>query len=183
MTSDEDNGQHPSEMSVLFKIVEVVEVSLRNRENDYRASPADREQAVKIINRIGPGSYIGSIFYGSENTVGDSYTTGQAGTVGPKSRATNMTFNQVWQQAADKFDLNELKLELAQLRKAMKEQSDEPDKDLAIAAVASAEIAAGTNNGTEAIGHLAKAGKWALTVATTIGAGVAVAALKVALGI
>jgi hypothetical protein len=119
-----------------------------------------------------------------EQIMGDKYTVGQAGAVGPQSHAHDMNFNQLWQQGADeKIDLTTLATELSLLRSKLKEEATEPHQDAAVGAIASAEVAAKEGKGPEALEHLAKAGKWALGVAEKIGVGVATAALKEALGV
>jgi hypothetical protein len=115
--------------------------------------------------------------------VRDQYVTGQAGAVGPKSNAQNMTFNQIWSQKSSDIDLTQLATDLTALRAAMRERATEPDDDLALADVTRAQLAASRGDGPETLSHLERAGKWALGVATAIGAGVAAAAIKSALGL
>lgn len=118
-----------------------------------------------------------------EFIMGDKYTVGQAGAVGLSSHAHDMTFNQIWNQASSSTDLSVLANELAQLRTNLKGQSTEPDHDVAVGEIASAEVAAQKRDGPTAMKHLARAGKWALDVATKIGVPVAAEALKKAMGL
>jgi len=113
----------------------------------------------------------------------DKYVTGQAGAVGPGSRASEMTFNQIWGEVAGQMDLAALSGELAELREHLRQQATGPEHDLALGEVASAELAASAGDGPRALSHLARAGKWALEVATSIGTSVDAAALKSALGV
>lgn len=85
--------------------------------------------------------------------------------------------------APTEVDLSALKNELSELRAAMKQQATDPEHDIAVAEVASAEVAAGKEDESSVLDHLAKAGKWALGIATTIGATVAAAAIRSAIGV
>ncbi len=115
--------------------------------------------------------------------MGDNYTVGQAGAVGPNSSAQNISFSQVWNQSAGNIDLPALASELQKLRMTMLEAANgEPDRYLAVASVAEAEKSAAANDGPKVMEHLKKAGTWALDVAKSISAGVAVAAIKAAIG-
>jgi hypothetical protein len=125
----------------------------------------------------GAGSNIG------EWIMGDKYTVGQAGAVGLSSHAHDMTFNQIWNHASSSIDLSILANELTQLRTKLKEQSTEPEHDVAVGEIACAEVAANKGDGPTVMKHLAKAGKWALDVATKIGIPVAAEALKKAIGL
>lgn len=117
-----------------------------------------------------------------ELTVGDQYSVGQAGAVGPQSHAHDMTFQQVWNQAAPGIDLDALARELEQLRAALKVAARSADEDVGVGEVAMAEVAARQKDGPKALAHLKAAGKWALEVAEKIGVGVATAAIKSAIG-
>ena len=55
--------------------------------------------------------------------MGDQYSAGQAGAMGPHSRASNMTFQQIWQQSQSNIDLETLSDELATLRGAMRKEA------------------------------------------------------------
>ena len=180
----------PGPMAVLLRVVEVVEVQLRS---SSPASPHWKEeqgQATQIINQIGPGSYINTVLQQSSGvnlsegiSMGDSYTVGQAGAVGPHASAHHMSFQQTWNQQMGDVDLPALRSELNALRAAMKEKATDPEHDIAVAEVASAEVAAAKGDGPKVLEHLAKAGKWALGVATAIGTAVAGAAIKSAIGV
>ena len=56
-------------------------------------------------------------------------------------------------------------------------------QDLALAQIAQAEISAKSNDGPAMLEHLRQAGAWALDVAKSVGAGLAVAALKSAMNL
>jgi hypothetical protein len=117
-----------------------------------------------------------------ELTVGDQYKVAQAGAVGPNSHAHDMTFQQVWNEAAAKLDLDALASELARLRPALKEAAVSAEEDVAIGEVALAEVAAKQKDGPKVLMHLKNAGKWVLGVAEKIGVDVATAAIKSAMG-
>lgn len=118
-----------------------------------------------------------------EITMGDRYSAGQAGVQGPGAHAHDMTFNQIWTQSGDGIDLRALGGDLEGLREHLRGAANLPEHDVAIGAVANAEIAAKAGDGPGALAWLAKAGEWALDNASKIGVGVAVAALKAALGV
>jgi hypothetical protein len=117
--------------------------------------------------------------------VGDTYNVpGQAGAVGPNVHAHDMTFNQITTPSGQTIDLAQLAEQLSILRSKMKEQAaaSGQDQDEVVGAIASAEKAAKQGKRSEVLESLAKAGKWALEVATSIGAGLAVEAIKAAMG-
>jgi hypothetical protein len=119
-----------------------------------------------------------------EVTMGDKYiTSGQVGAVGPGAHAHDLHFDQIWNQSAGEIDIVSLSGELSRLRERLRSEAQTPEQDIAVAAVANAEVAARNGDGPKAMEWLNKSGKWAFDVATKIGVGVATAALKAALGI
>jgi hypothetical protein len=92
----------------------------------------------------------------------DQYTAGQAGAMGPHAKASNMTFQQIWQQSQANIDLAALASELATLRKAMRQEAKELSHDKALAEIAAAEEAAQNHDGPKMLQHLKNAGQWAL---------------------
>lgn len=173
--------QEPTELMILLKIVEVLGRSL------LREDKAAHEAAVGHIANV-VNNFIASspnlAFAQAEGDVimGDNYTTGQAGAVGPNAHAHDMTVNQVWNQMSATVDLPRLQEELSTLRQALKDQASEPEHDIAIAEVANAEIAAKEGDGGRVLEHLRKAGQWVLSVATDIGAILAANVITKALG-
>jgi len=121
-------------------------------------------------------------FFAERITVGDNYNAGQAGAMGPNAQASNMTFQQIWNQTSGDIDLAQLAIELGSLRDAMREEGSEPDHDIAVGQVAAAQKAASEGDGPKALEYLKQAGQWTLGVAEKIGVGVAVAAMKSSLG-
>jgi len=143
-------------------------VDLGSRRGEY--GDVNRERLVKVV-------------------MGDEYTVGQAGAVGPGSHAEHMTFVQTWNQIAGDVNLSELASELETLRQHLRATASDPEHDVAIAALAHAEMAAKEGDGPQALERLsalrrvAGAGKWVLGAATSIGTAVAAQALKTALGL
>jgi hypothetical protein len=85
-------------------------------------------------------------------------------------------------------DLDALAAQLATLRAAMRDEPDDPDRDIAIGNVAQAEKDARQHEPGPVAEHLRAAGKWAAGkwaagIAEKIGVGVAVVAIKAAIGI
>jgi len=150
-----------------------------------RDSEADRyaDQLTNISSTSGEYTEETRLTIIRELTMGDKYTTGQAGAVGPASSSSDNTFNQIWQQNSDRIDLPQLAAELDQLRKAMKIDDATADQDAALGAVALAQAAAEKGDGPGALSYLKTTGKWALEAATKIGVGVATAAIKSATGL
>lgn len=120
-----------------------------------------------------------------EVVMGDQYRIeGQAAVVGPGGTAVGNEFVQLWNRTGpDNIDLNALMMELEQLRLALRTVATKPEHDIAVAEVAAAQLAAEKNDGPRVLHHLRSAGRWALDTANKIGAGVATAALKTALGL
>ena len=115
---------------------------------------------------------------------GDHYNVGQAGAVGPGSTAHN--FQQIWSNwaaASAEANLSLLAKDLEKLRLEMKREAASPEEDEATGEIAGAQTAAKNGDGGKMLEKLGKAGKWALSVAEKIGAGLAVAALKKAIGL
>ena len=65
----------------------------------------------------------------------------------------------------------------------MRDEPDDPDRDIAIGNVAQAEKAARRHEPGPVVEHLRAAGKWAAGIAEKIGVGVAVVAIKAAIGV
>ena len=101
----------------------------------------------------------------------------------PNSIAVGQRFVQVWNDQQGQIDLNELAQEL---RKVYDEgrvsASGTSGEEMAVAELAKAEDAAKQGDGPRVLGHLARAGEWALRIAVAIGVPVAVKALEAAIG-
>lgn len=143
-----------------------------SRERSHSAPP------ITIVNQVSPS--FGAVTQG--DSMGDTYNVGQAGAVGAGATATGLTFNQIWTSqtaGAGRDELRrELELILSELRSTQEpSQSDRPSAEIASAI---ATLESGDSDAT--VGHLKAAGRWALGTATAIGASVAAAAIKAAIG-
>lgn len=124
------------------------------------------------------------IINGGDNIMNDKYEiAGQVGAVGANAHAHDMTFNQLWSDQSKKLELPILAEELARIRGSLRQDPASAEGDIAIGAVANAEIAAKEGNGPKALAYLKAAGMTALSCAKKIGTDVAVAAIKSAMGI
>lgn len=185
------------------KVVEVIEQILDNPAVSGEVRKA-AEELLKDSNVIDPSSAVsakssrfieihseGSVYYTeteekSVSEKGDTYNvSGQAGSVGreAETHAQDMSFNQSGNQFGTEINLNTLATELSTLRKKLKEEATEPEQDLVLASVASAEIEAKRGNKHKVYEYLSKTSQWVLDTATKIGVSVAVAAIKEALGV
>jgi hypothetical protein len=115
--------------------------------------------------------------------VGDNYSAGQVGAMGPQAHAQEMSFHQISAQQLGQVDMRTLAVELAALRREMRKSSSEPEQDIAIGQIAAAETAAQKGDATSVLHHLKSAGKWAFDFATKIGVNVASEAIKKASGL
>jgi hypothetical protein len=115
--------------------------------------------------------------------MGDAYSAGQAGAIGPGATASQISFQKVWAQLQGSASVEELAKELGALRTAMRSAASEPEHELSIGAVAAAQAAAEEGDGVRTLEYLKKAGNWALDVATKIGLNIASFALKGSLGL
>lgn len=94
-----------------------------------------------------------------------------------------MIFSQTWMGLQESLDLSALAQELEALRSHLRSAPASAENDAAIGAIASAETEARRGDGPMVLEYLSKAGKWVLGAAKDIGAEVAAAALKSALGL
>lgn len=134
-------------------------------------------------NRIAVQKREPSNYYLGEVHMGDRYSAGQVGAMGPGAHAHDMTFNQIWAGASAEIDLAQLAAELTVLRNALVKQATEPEQYVAIGEIAAAEAAAQKADGPKALEHLRKAGAWAWDAGSKVGVGVAIAAAKTALNL
>jgi hypothetical protein len=115
----------------------------------------------------------------------DLYTENK-GFVGPKAGA-NATFYD-YSQRFDDVDIARLAKELGHLRTAMmreasQSEDDDPEQMIAVGTIAGAEKAAKGGDASATFGCLKRAGKWALEMATKIGASVAAKAIEDSIGL
>ncbi|MDY7089719.1 MAG: hypothetical protein SYR96_32020 [Actinomycetota bacterium] len=131
----------------------------------------------------GPGGNFSYFHTEVQTIMSDTYNVGQAGAVGRGAEARDFELKQEWQNGSAGIDINSLVNELAQLRLHLRDHAQTPEQDESVAAVNRAQDSAAKGDGPGTLQHLRRAGKWALTGATTIGTGVAAAAIKSAMGL
>jgi hypothetical protein len=121
----------------------------------------------------------GQTMIGVEN-MRDKYDAKQVVSQGPNANFQNNTINQVYNERAKEYDMNELSKELNILREHLKKdiKNTSPEQDADLGNLASAEIEAKKGNGGKALEYLSKIGKWVLDTATQIGVRVAAAAIN-----
>ena len=117
--------------------------------------------------------------------IDDQYNVEQAMAVGPRAEACadNVQFIKFSGERA--MDNQKLAEELATLRTAIREDphASQDEKDEAVGALLEAERSAKAGNAEGTRRALARVGKWVLRTAETIGVGLAVQALIVAIGL
>jgi hypothetical protein len=175
----------PADLLIMLEIVKYLQVRVERQ----GSSAADPFALAEIFKNLPPGVTIGSLVTNQSNQIqeavmGDRYEVGQAGAVGPQSVAVGQHFHQVWNKMSSEIDLQQLVEELTKLReKARASASGTPEEDLALAELAGAQLAAEQGDGSRALGHLARAGQWALNMAQQIGVPIAIKALESAMGV
>ncbi|MBP1146083.1 hypothetical protein JOE33_003006 [Pseudomonas sp. PvP027] len=164
-----------------------LELSMKNELDKLKEKePAPGLQHINSYEHQSPHKHALIIqqFIGKEFSMGDQYNiTGQAGAVGPSSKAENNIFNQALQQAGATLDFAALAAELEILRKSLRAQATDFDHDQAIVSIGAAESSAMIQDGEGALKHLKSAGKWAFDMATEIGTSVAAQAIQKAMGL
>lgn len=132
--------------------------------------PADIDRLV--AKHLGEGSAVVIQTASMEVHMGDSYEVGQAGAVGPGSKASRMTFRQT--REGHPADCQELAKELSLLVDALREEAETPEHQEAIGMVMAAQKAVEVGDGSKAVAYLKRAGGWVLGLGEKIGVGVAV---------
>lgn len=120
-----------------------------------------------------------------EIVMGDKFeASGQAqvGNMGNKATIDSITFGSQ-EKPLEGIDLGALLFELEILRREMRKQAVSTEEDAAVLAIGQAMSAAENEDAAGTAANLKGAGKWALGVASTIGSGVALAAIKMATGL
>jgi hypothetical protein len=172
------SDQEPTELMILLRIVEVLERRMLREDRTIPDDPTAGHISNIVNNFIASSNYVET---SGGAIMRDQYNVNQAGAVGPGSTAHHISFTQTWKES--NVDLPALKEELATLRAAMRKEAIEPAHDMAVAEIASAEMAAEKGDGPSVLEHLAKAGRWALGVAIAIGAALAAEVIKKAIGV
>ena len=159
---------------------------LRARQEQTTGNHGDTSAIVELLREL--GKMIASLPDSHTTHIRDAmmknyYEVGQAGAVGPNSIAIGQQFTQVWNKQAGEIDLNLLAQQLHIVRdRARASATGTPEHDVALGELANAEMAAGQGDGPKTLSHLARAGKWALRIASEIGVPVAVKAIEMAIG-
>lgn len=182
MTAEPNDGL--SELAVLMRVLDIMELRLRsgNLQN------TEYVHVTHIANQFMPGATIGKFVQDSidtETIMGDKFEAhGQArvGNMGNKARIEHISFGDA-PSIPDDLDLAELADELKELRAQMRLDATTTEQDEAVVAIGQAIVAAEKNDSSSVGRHLKAAGRWALGIATTIGTGVALAAIKAAAGL
>lgn len=173
------------ELDVLMKVLDILKLRIEAREvRNYESV-----QITQIANQFLPGTTIGNLIQergieNRESLVGDKYEAhgnAQVGAMGKGAKVTNLTFGGSSEGAG--VDIAALVQELQTLRAEMRSQATTTDEDEAVVAVGQAIAAAESGDATGLTKHLKVAGKWAMGIASSVGAGVALAAIKSALGL
>jgi hypothetical protein len=178
-----NSEEGPNEFTVIMKVLEIVDKSLQNS-SKREMNQQQRVQIMQFMGSINEASFENSLSTEIQGDVmGDKYTVGQGGAVGPHAKAENIHFQQVWQQSSSELDVAQLAGELKLLRSHLRQVADTPEEDESVAEISKAQAAASEGDGAGIMRHLRQAGKWALDGATAIGTSIAAAAIKTALGI
>lgn len=173
--------EQESTTAAILRLAELLE-RVGSRDDRDKIANAEPGRIVNVYNYYisSPNTVLSSS--GEAIVMRDNYTE-NTGIMGPHASAHDVSITQ-WKQVASNVDLPLLAQELEQVMNEMKRTAgEEPDQYQSIAAIAGAKNSAKSNDGPAAMNHLREAGKWALDIATSIGAGVAIAAIKAALGL
>jgi len=180
-------GEEVNEFTVLLRVLDILEKSIETN----GLQNVESVQITQIASQIMPGSTIGEFIQANAYTdhgevvMGDkfeAYGNARVGNMGNKAKITSISFGDS-KEAPEDLDLAVLKDQLVALRAEMRQQASTTEEDEAIVAIGNA-ISATDEGDEEKVGSaLKRAGKWALGLATAIGAGVAAGAIKTALGI
>ena len=177
------SNHEPIDLLILLKIVEYIS---RRGEGSESHDKVNVAQVINVFNHLSGDASIGNLLnsggFIGDASLGDRYTIGQAGAVGPDSLAIGQHYAQIWESSSKEINLADLAQELALLRSSLHECAKSVDDDLALSDLARAEIAAKQQDGPRVMAHLAQAGRWALQVAKDIGVEVAAKAISKAMG-
>lgn len=171
-------------------LAEEVERMLRETQADEALHHQESAGENQIVNEFHPGSIVGNFIQQQailrgDHVSGDRYEIGghaQIGAVGKGAKVKVLTFQNSRRETSE-FDLDGLVGELHRLRTEMRKRASTTEHDLAVVAVGQAIAAAEEGNAPNLVQRLKGAGTWAIDLATAIGAGIAVEAIKTALGL
>jgi len=173
------------EITVLIRVLDLLELSMRNR----GLTNNEAVQINQVVNQF-LGSTVGTIVQtqhspGTEVKMGDEYKIGdnaKIGAVGKGARVDHLSFSMSDGGPLD-IPIPALLEDLNKLRLEMRRQAATTEEDKSVVAIGDAISVAQEGDAPGTLAHLKSAGKWALAVASSIGAGVAAAAIKTALGL
>lgn len=169
----------PTPWMILMRIVEICELQIRNTPDSLNENTTS--DAESLDSDPNPLSIIQYVYSGGVGSVmRDEYNINhsQVAAVGREAKAEGNNF---FQNASQHLSL--LASELETLRIELKKVAQTPEEDLAVAAIGQARIEAENGNEEKSKSHLARAGKWALDTATSIGTQVAAQAIKTSMGL
>jgi hypothetical protein len=184
VSSDEED---PNELVVLIKVLDILKLRIETRDVQNH----EMVQVRQIVNQFLPGAAIGNFIQDlstdqlGDVVVGDKYEVhgrAQVGAIGKGAKVRTVTFANS-EGGEKEVELDSLLEELQSLRSEMRSRAKTTEEDLAVVAVGQAISAAEQGEKSEIFGHLKSAGKWAMGLATAIGAGVAAGAIKSALSL
>jgi len=116
----------------------------------------------------------------NNNTTNNNNTAGAGSVLITGGTARDISLHQNW--ASSPVDLSALAVQFEELRKALKEDGDSAEHDVAIGQIAQAEAAAKSGDRPKVMAALASTGKWVLGVAEKVTVGLASEAIKAAIG-
>jgi len=155
------------EAGVKYDLKKVLGIVSKSRLSDWAAEPS---RSLHFHQHYAEKHYVDNKFINK----------GQAGAIGPDAKAEGNTFQQITLNS-DNLDFPKLATELRVLLEAMKKQEGAVEHFQALNAVEQAEEAAKQQDAPKLLEHLKTAGDWTFKVATGIGTGLAVAALRQAM--
>jgi hypothetical protein len=128
----------------------------------------------EVLRELGTSERSQRIFVEKVENIGDTYNvSGQAGAVGPESKAENFTMVQSRQELVSDTEMESFAMQLEVVRLAMRKQllvGSTVEQDGEIGQIAKAQIAANGGDKSGAISHLKMAGQWTMTIAKDAGA-------------
>lgn len=182
-----NEGEGIDEFDIIMKVLDILHVKMETR----RFENYQKVQITQTINQLFPGTIIGKVIeghdFGNQGDVvmGDKYEAHghtQIGAMGKGAKVTSVTFSGPQGQAAE-ADLASLVNELQTLRTEMRRQASTTEEDMAVVAMGQAIAAGDEGDSPSLFAHLKSAGRWAFDLATSIGAEVAAAVIRSALGL
>lgn len=137
-----------------------------------------------MADKVSGDKFVGDKVIGDKVTgnKGDTYNIEHGVGIGRNVQMTDTTVTQTRTEGGDRIDMPLLAQELTILLAELNKQKSDPEHQLAIGAIAAAEMEAKKGDESKALRYLSKAGQWALDVATKIGVSVATEALKKSMG-